>query len=1013
MDKREVLRTLHVRERNGRPSGCCRVLLVRSGNNFIIPGIIRSIRAHPLSEVGDQLLPTSSHVSPAVTSPANANSRAPVLSTRVKRDARDLRRQRRHDDTRRDSPPSPRGPSAFMAPASPKMPSAATAHSPSSSRSRPSTPHDPRLLKAVRYEDALDGTPPRPVATTDQFQPASSTSRLSRGTTTTTTTTTTTIITTAAAAGDRPRTTPSPRVTWSPAHCVGELKRDSGIAPSVSAVKEAPTSSLADTLRSSPASGPVGATQGSNLPTIVVRDNDNNSDNKIASLPAEPTGPSRFSFGKRRSRGTSPRPRTASSAVTGTTCATEELVRTGSFHGIQSDIPSGTFDGFDLQDLATDKVGFSARGSLMLGGRKMKELLDMGGNEPLRSAGNALPTDGQGDSGARGITSDDKTRDGSVTAEERDGRQSANGTHSSSEAPRRGLVAGRRQPSRQTLQTGGSPSGRVLSAEEKTFSLKVRSMYEAGDERAAQWIAPTFMAAGTEADSSSHDGSIDSVAVARTRPFATTTMTSTTDQAHVHPMLRSPTPNSYIRQTHELAGGIEDWEEVEGCDVDRYGFIVPRSRDGSRASGQHGRRHSGNKLRRKASRGDPSSRNYVPGRTSADGAAGSTHSGRSQRSQRSGVGRPVSSNPFRSRDRRTVDAAVEMLVPPAGEPEAVVGGEDGAAQRRRRRREREREEKWQKMAKCVGDGREKTGAINGASEKTTEVGGGMTFEFDTTDATLVGRTWKGIPDRWRATAWWSFLAASARRRGVATDSEALMTRYATLQQHDSADDVQIDVDVPRTVGTHIMFRRRYRGGQRLLFRVLHAISLEFPGVGYVQGMASVAATLLCYFDEERAFVMLVRMWRLRGMAKLFGRELDGLMAALQQFERRWLAHGEVGGRLAALGVGATAYGPRWYLTLFHRSVPFAAQLRVWDVFMLLGDGGSSAGRSGGGGEGEEFDGADLDVLHATGAALMDARRDELVAGDFDRAMAAVTSLVAVRDEDVLMRVVKAEWGRRR
>jgi len=100
--------------------------------------------------------------------------------------------------------------------------------------------------------------------------------------------------------------------------------------------------------------------------------------------------------------------------------------------------------------------------------------------------------------------------------------------------------------------------------------------------------------------------------------------------------------------------------------------------------------------------------------------------------------------------------------------------------------------------------------------------------------------------------------------------------------------VQIDLDVPRTVSGHVMFRRRYRGGQRLLFRVLHAISLYFPEVGYVQGMASLAATLLCYFDEERAFVMMVRLWRYRGLGWLYSDGLAGLMAALREFEGDWL-----------------------------------------------------------------------------------------------------------------------------
>jgi hypothetical protein len=97
-----------------------------------------------------------------------------------------------------------------------------------------------------------------------------------------------------------------------------------------------------------------------------------------------------------------------------------------------------------------------------------------------------------------------------------------------------------------------------------------------------------------------------------------------------------------------------------------------------------------------------------------------------------------------------------------------------------------------------------------------------------------------------------------------------------------------------------MFRRRYRGGQRLLFRVLHAISLYFPVTGYVQGMASLAATLLCYYDEEQCFVMMVRLWRYRGLERLYHPGFGGLMAALQDFEMRWLAGMDVAAKLVSL-----------------------------------------------------------------------------------------------------------------
>lgn len=73
-----------------------------------------------------------------------------------------------------------------------------------------------------------------------------------------------------------------------------------------------------------------------------------------------------------------------------------------------------------------------------------------------------------------------------------------------------------------------------------------------------------------------------------------------------------------------------------------------------------------------------------------------------------------------------------------------------------------------------------------------------------------------------------------------------------------------------------------------MFRVLHALSLYFPDTGYVQGMASLAATLLCYFDEEKCFVMLVRMWQLRGLEALYKPGFEGLLAALKDFDGNWL-----------------------------------------------------------------------------------------------------------------------------
>ena len=59
----------------------------------------------------------------------------------------------------------------------------------------------------------------------------------------------------------------------------------------------------------------------------------------------------------------------------------------------------------------------------------------------------------------------------------------------------------------------------------------------------------------------------------------------------------------------------------------------------------------------------------------------------------------------------------------------------------------------------------------------------------------------------------------------------------------------------------------------------------------------------------------------------------------------------------------------------------------------------------------------LDVLHATSAALIDGTREIILDSDFENAMKVLTSWIPVKDEELLMKITKAEWklkrGRRR
>jgi hypothetical protein len=519
-----------------------------------------------------------------------------------------------------------------------------------------------------------------------------------------------------------------------------------------------------------------------------------------------------------------------------------------SFQGIALDIPtSGLAD-----DLQPEKIEFSKRGSMLIRGRKV--------TEPEKSVNGFLQPG----------------------------------------------LEGRRVRSNPSLRK--RPTPKILSTDEELLSHKLRSYYETGMEipidpnrnlslgqhRNAQW-----QNTGARLEAASMQTSVSDLR----SDHSTSAQTSETQRG-----------TKIEKEALELAGGLEDWQDVEGGDVDRYGFIMPRSATkGSVNGGGMSRSPSSREpptlqrvstslqlaadapRRKHTIKRAPSNANSAKSGTSGDG---------SMRQPTKRTTRPVSSQSSyqgslsggnsrlrqatnrlpHNRDRRFTDEAGDMLTLPFGLSNIAENGEFEAREAYMRRKEIEREEKWRKMARVVS--------------KRLD-GGGTQFDFDTGSPKLIERTWKGIPDRWRATAWHAFLSASAKKSKDSLSDKELIETFHEHQTESSPDDVQIDIDVPRTISSHIMFRRRYRGGQRLLFRVLHAMSLHFPSTGYVQGMAALAATLLAYYDEENAFVMLVRLWELRGLDKLYQSGFEGLMEALDDFEKKWLDGGEISAKLVS------------------------------------------------------------------------------------------------------------------
>ncbi|KAF2743894.1 RabGAP/TBC [Sporormia fimetaria CBS 119925] len=670
---------------------------------------------------------------------------------------------------------------------------------------------------------------------------------------------------------------------------------------------------------------------------------------------------------------------------------------TSEFQAIDTIIPTGGFD--DLT--SPSQVSFSKRGSMLVGGKRANKVKH-GRDTKLGHVVEGAATQKKEHLKAEPMKATKTEKEKGVEEEPfSDLQLSTPCTPQLSPRSTSAYTVRRR-----------AVSQRILSTDEAMLSRKVRAMYKHGNEGAADWddvaeepsLMPSYpISNGTSANTPLNGSSL-----------------TVGDVSSMHSSRRE---SVITKEPTELAGGVEDWADIEGGEVDRYGFILPKktTSQGGNAGNSDGpdgpdeprihrvttvlklvseeprKKGLGRSISRARSSRSANPKFFSHSRRQSQKSVGVQPSVRSNRTTNT---RRTPQKPLRqatnrlphNRDRRLLDEASDMLKLPPGLAELAEQAEGGRTAQAMKQKEMQREEKWRKMAKVVQAGAKS---------------GGMMFEFDVKDPKLVSRTWKGIPDRWRSTAWYAFLAASAKANSDSPSEEELIESFYELQQESSADDIQIDMDVPRTISRHIMFRRRYRGGQRLLFRVLHAMSLYLPETGYVQGMAALAATLLCYYEEDKAFVMLVRLWMHRGLERLYEKGFIGLMDALEDFEKHWLRGGEIAKKLQEeLGISSTAYGTRWYLTLFNYSLPFPAQLRVWDVFMLLGDASHSLSSS------SKF-GADLDVLHATSAALIDATREILLDSDFENAMKVLTSWIPIKDEDLLMKVAKTEYKLRK
>lgn len=204
------------------------------------------------------------------------------------------------------------------------------------------------------------------------------------------------------------------------------------------------------------------------------------------------------------------------------------------------------------------------------------------------------------------------------------------------------------------------------------------------------------------------------------------------------------------------------------------------------------------------------------------------------------------------------------------------------------------------------------------------------------DEKLRRRVFKGIPNKMRCTVWPRLLHIDWWMK----ENPGVYDRMCKLARRFTTEARQVDADVNRQFREHMAYRERFSVKQKSLFNVLTAYSVYNTEVGYCQGMAGVAGILLMYMDEEEAFWALNVFFTgakfsmhglfIEGFPKLT-RFLTHHDKLLTRFMPRLKKHFDKN------NVDSILYSLKWFFVIFVERVPFSLALRIWDLYLLLGE----------------------------------------------------------------------------
>ena len=199
---------------------------------------------------------------------------------------------------------------------------------------------------------------------------------------------------------------------------------------------------------------------------------------------------------------------------------------------------------------------------------------------------------------------------------------------------------------------------------------------------------------------------------------------------------------------------------------------------------------------------------------------------------------------------------------------------------------------------------------------------------------------------------------------------------------------QIDRDMPRTFPDQEYFKDP--SVKLSLKRVLRAIAVAFPEVGYVQGMSFIAGFFLLHtHNEQETFALLGNLLvnPKYNMRSVFVAGLPGLLEIKEKFAKVLKERDqELFAHLEQHGLGEFEFMYQWVLTLFSYTMSFDCLTDVWDAFFRYG----------------------WHLMFKVYVTLIDSRRETLRSAEFEEMFEVLRDLPEKPDKNLLSKALEVE-----